>query len=95
MISKTGNPLGIAARMISIPPWSSLFVKPAIQLTQTRKRPLTGTSTKIDVKYMTPICNIEPELSEMLALTCHRNIHFEFSLQESKKSDLYNKSIGS
>ena len=41
MTSKTGNPLGIVLGMIPISKWSSLFVRPAIQLNQIRRKPLT------------------------------------------------------
>ena len=36
---KTGNPLGIVPRVTPIPKWSSLFVRPALQMTQTGRRP--------------------------------------------------------
>ena len=39
---KTGNPPGIVPWMIPTPKWSSLFVRPALQLTQTGRRPLTA-----------------------------------------------------
>ena len=39
------NQLGISPRMIPIPKWSSLFVGPVIQLTQTRWRPLNGAAS--------------------------------------------------
>ena len=55
MSSNTGNPLGIVPRMIPIPKWSSQFqfVRPAIQLTQTRKRTLTicGTYQYLSKKF--------------------------------------------
>ena len=53
---KTGNPLGIVPWMILIPKWSFLFVRPAIQLTQTGRRPLTAThaSSPHDYRYLLP-----------------------------------------
>ena len=41
------KPTGIVPRVIPIPKWSSLSVGRAIQLTQTRKRPLTETQIHI------------------------------------------------
>ena len=44
--SENQEPTGIVPRMIPIPKWSSLFVRPALQLTQTGRRPLTVTVTE-------------------------------------------------
>ena len=41
MTWKTDNRIGIVPRMTPIPNWSSLPGRPALQLTQTRRRPLT------------------------------------------------------
>ena len=43
---KTGNPLGIALRIIPIPKWSSLLVRAALQLTHTGRRHLTPTKPR-------------------------------------------------
>ena len=39
--SENREPSGDRSRMIPIPKWSSLFVWPALRLTQTKRRPLT------------------------------------------------------
>ena len=51
---KTGNPLGIVAWMIPTSKWTSLFVRPALQLTQTGRRLLK--KTFLNVSNFGPNC---------------------------------------